>query len=280
MTVNPLNLTPRAALFKRTARFVASTAAVMAFALLQGCAAVPADPNRLPNAADPLETVNRTIFNFNDNLDQAVVKPVATAYRNVTPALVRTGVTNFFSNLSDVWSLVNSVLQAKPADAGETLIRLSVNTFFGLGGLLDIAGEMNISKHTEDFGQTLGYWGVPSGPYLVLPVFGPSTVRDTAALVVDMQGDPVSATGNVPVRNSLTATRLVNLRSSLLGAGELLDGASIDKYGFARDVYLQRRQSLIRGTAAVKEERFDLPEGPQNRAAPAATPAAPAPAAQ
>lgn len=229
---------------------------LLALALLQGCAT---GPNAQPE--DPLEPLNRTVFNFNDGLDRAIVKPVATAYRNVTPQPVRRGVTNFFGNISDVWSTVNNALQGKGTEAMESLFRVTTNTVWGVGGLFDVASDLNITKHTEDFGQTLGYWGVPSGSYLVLPVLGPSTVRDTGALFVDFQGDLVSQAHNVPVRNTASVLRAVNLRANVLNAGEVIDQAALDKYSFTRDAYLQRRQSLIRDSRPEEEERFDLPAG-------------------
>ncbi len=241
-------------------------AAALALALLQGCAT---GPNA--NPTDPLEPFNRAMFSFNEGVDRAIVKPVATAYRDVTPAPIRTGVTSFFGNISDVWSLVNNMLQAKPEAAADSLFRVTVNTFWGLGGIFDVASEMKIPKHSEDFGQTLGYWGVASGPYLVLPLLGPSSVRDSVGTLVDYRGDLVSRTDNVPVRNSLTGLRAVNMRANVLSAGDLLEQAALDKYSFAREIYLQRRRSLIRDGAPEAEERYDLPE---------AAPAAPAPAAK
>jgi phospholipid-binding lipoprotein MlaA len=234
-------------------------AAAAVLALAQGCATGP-DANR----ADPLEPFNRTIFSFNDKVDKAVVKPVASAYREVTPKLVRTGVTNFFGNIGDVWSAVNNALQAKPQRAFESLFRFTTNTVFGVAGLFDVASELKIPKHSEDFGQTLGHWGVPSGPYLVLPVLGPSTFRDTAGTVVDFNGNLLTKSSDVGFRNTVSAVGIVNVRANLLDAGDLLDQASLDKYSFARDVYLQRRRSLIRPAGTEKEERFDLPEGGQD----------------
>ena len=240
--------------------------ATVALALLQGCATGPQ-----ANPTDPLEPFNRSVYSFNEGLDRAVLKPVATAYQNITPSPVRTGVTNFFENISDVWSMVNNVLQAKPAQAADSLFRVTTNTLWGVGGIFDVATELKIPKHKEDFGQTLGTWGLGSGPYVVLPLFGPSSVRDTAGLVVDMQGDLVSQSGNVPARNSLKTLNLVDTRASLLRAGDLLDQAALDKYAFTRDAYLQRRKSLIGGNERTEpEERFDLPETP-----PAGVPAAP-----
>jgi phospholipid-binding lipoprotein MlaA len=247
-------------------------AAAGVLALAQGCATGP-DANR----SDPLEPFNRTIFSFNDKVDVAVVKPVASAYREVTPKMVRTGVTNFFGNIGDAWSAVNNALQAKPQRAFESLFRFTTNTVFGVAGLFDVASELQIPKHSEDFGQTLGHWGVPSGPYLVLPVLGPSTFRDTAGTFVDFNGNLLTRTNDVGFRNTVSAIGIVNVRANLLDAGDLLDQASLDKYSFARDVYLQRRRSLIRPDTGTKEERFDLPEDSQS-APSGGAPLAPAPA--
>jgi phospholipid-binding lipoprotein MlaA len=219
---------------------VRASLVVGALAVLAGCAT---GPNA--NPADPLEPLNRQVARFNDTVDDAVLRPVATVYRQVLPSPVRTGVNNFFSNLSDVWSFANSVAQLKLQDSAQTFMRVNVNTFFGLGGLLDIATEAGIDHHPEDFGQTLGYWGVPSGPYLVLPLLGPSTLRDALALPIDINGDPVNYVTNIPLRNSMYALRLVDIRSNLLRAGQLLQDAALDKYSFTRDAFLQRRRSEI-----------------------------------
>ena len=233
------------------------TVAALALALLQGCAS---GPNASPD--DPFEPFNRGIFRFNEGLDRAVIKPVATAYRDVTPEPVRNSVTNFFENISDLWSTVNNVLQGKPREAADSLARVTANTLLGVGGLFDVAGyKLKIPKHKEDFGQTLGAWGMDTGPYLVLPVLGSSSVRDTIGLVVDLKGNLVMQLHNVPVRNSLTGLRLVDKRANLLDAGNLMEAAALDKYTFSRDVYLRRRQSLIREETRQPEERFDLPEG-------------------
>jgi len=212
----------------------------LAAAALTGCAS---GPNANPR--DPLEPFNRGVYQFNDTLDRAVVKPVATAYRDVLPSPVRTGVTNFFNNLQDAWSFVNNSLQLKGEAAGNSLVRFGVNTVFGLGGVLDIATEMRIERHTKDFGHTLGFWGVAPGPYLVLPLLGPSTLRDTAALPVDMQGNLTSHIEHVPTRNSVTAVKLVNLRSQLLQATTMLEQVALDPYTFTRDAFLARRRSSI-----------------------------------
>jgi phospholipid-binding lipoprotein MlaA len=217
---------------------------------LQGCAGF----NRNPQ--DPLEPMNRGVTRFNEGLDRALLKPVATVYRQQVPPLVRTGVSNFFGNLGDLWSAANSALQLKIPNAMENLMRFHVNTFFGLGGILDIASDMNIERHKEDFGQTLGRWGVPAGPYLVLPFLGPSTLRDTLALPVDRHGDPVHYVSDQTVRYSLYGVRAVDLRANLLRVGDVLNEAALDKYTFTRDAYLQRRRSEIKG-----EKRNDQDDG-------------------
>ncbi|HQS32862.1 MAG: ABC transporter [Polaromonas sp. 24-62-144] len=259
---------------KTTQSFVQWAAAAVVLALAQGCASGPGTTRE-----DPLEPFNRTIFSLNDKVDTAVVKPVASAYREVTPKIVRTGVTNFFGNLADVWSTVNNVLQAKPQEAAESLFRVTTNTIFGLGGILDVASEMRIPRHSEDFGQTLGYWGVPPGPYLVLPVLGPSTFRDSAGTVVDFKGNLATRGSDVAARNTASAIGIVNKRANLLDAGDLLDQAALDKYSFVRDVYLQRRRSQIGRSVSASEERYDLPEAGPNAPADASQPApAPSPA--
>lgn len=212
----------------------------LSVALLGGCATGPD-----ANPRDPLEPLNRSIYGFNDAVDGAVLKPVATAYVAATPDLVRTGVSNFFSNLGEVWTFVNAGLQLRPKEAAETFMRFNVNTVFGLAGLLDVATEMGIQRSSLDFGQTLGRWGAPSGPYLVLPLFGPSSVRDATGFVVESQASLLGEVNDVGVRNSATALRVVDTRAGLLRASGLLDGAALDKYSFLRDLYLSRRDSQI-----------------------------------
>ena len=253
-----------------TKRMLSAATVGLALLVLSGCAT---GPNANPE--DPLEPLNRTVFQFNDGLDKAVFKPVAKAYKAVTPAPVRTGVGNFFENLLDVRTLINNVLQLRPQAAVETVMRLGVNTIFGLGGVLDVASEMQLERQRQDFGQTLGRWGVGSGPYLVLPVLGPSSVRDAAGVVVEGSTDVVTNLSDVPTRNSLTVLRAVDLRAAFLQASDLLDLASLDRYAFARDAYLQRKRAGVAGKASAvpAEERFDLPE-----AAPAKGQAPPVPA--
>lgn len=215
-------------------------AAAALAACLGGCATGPQ-----ANPADPLEPFNRGVYRFNDAVDTAVVRPVAVGYETVVPSLVRTGITNFFNNLTDFWSFANSAMQLRGQQAAQTFMRLNVNTVFGLAGLLDPASEMGLERHREDFGQTLGRWGVGPGPYVVLPILGPSTVRDAAALPVDYYGGLLSNIGDVPVRNSLYGLRLVDARAQLLPADRLLRDAALDRYSFTRDVFLQLRRNDV-----------------------------------
>ena len=195
----------------------------------------------LAQQADPLEAYNRSMTRFNDTVDEVVLKPVATAYQQAMPAPVRTGVSNFFGNLGDAWSFVNNTLQLRGEAAMASLLRVGINTTMGLGGVLDVATEMRIDRYKQDFGLTLGRWGVPTGPYFVLPILGPSTVRDTLALPVDLRGNLLREVTPVSARNSLYALRIVDTRANLLRAESVLDDAALDKYSFTRDVYMQLR---------------------------------------
>jgi phospholipid-binding lipoprotein MlaA len=224
----------------KAARGTRWAAALAALALAAGCASGPQ-----AHPGDPFEPMNRGITRFNDVVDDAVLVPAATAYERVLPSMVRTGVGNFFSNVGDIWSFANSVAQLKLRNSAETFMRLNVNTFFGLGGLLDVASEAGIYRHEEDFGQTLGRWGVGPGPYVVLPVLGPSTVRDTAALPVNSAGSVIGNMHDVAWRNSLTVLQAVDTRARYLRAGRLLNDAALDKYTFTRDAYLQHRRSDV-----------------------------------
>ena len=229
-------------------------AAVLAVAVLStGCATGPH-----ANPKDPLEPMNRSISRFNDSLDENVLKPVATGYQDVTPDLVQKGVRNVFNNLSDIWSTVNNGLQLKGRDTAESLMRSVVNTVFGVYGIFDVATPIGLQRHPEDFGQTLGAWGVPNGPYVVLPLFGPSTLRDTAGMPVDTSVDYVRNLDHIATRNSAMALRVVDKRASLLGASNLLSEAAIDKYSFTRDAYLQYRRNQVFDGNPPDEE--DLPD--------------------
>lgn len=217
--------------------------------LLAGCATAPDAHPR-----DPWEPMNRQVFAFNQTFDEVAFKPVAVAYKNVTPRLVRAGVTNFFNNLGDAWSLFNNVLQGKLQASVETYFRITVNTIWGIGGVFDIATEIGVEPRPEDFGQTLGLWGLPTGPYLVLPFFGPSNVRDALATPADTFGYPVTLVNPVALRNSLAALNAVDKRANYLRAGDMLDESALDKYVFSRDVFLQKRRNDIYDGAPPPED--------------------------
>ena len=218
----------------------ASLALLVGVLALQGCATV-----QTADARDPWESMNRSVYQFNDVVDTVAIKPAAQLYVNVLPGFVRTGVGNFLGNLGDVWSMANSALQLKGQATAETFMRINVNTFLGLGGLLDVATEMRLEKRKEDFGQTLGHWGVKPGPYVVLPLLGPSTLRDTLALPLDMQGDASQRFSDEATCNALTVTRVLDIRSGLLQTLDVVKAASLDPYSFVRDGYLQKRRNDI-----------------------------------
>jgi phospholipid-binding lipoprotein MlaA len=218
-------------------RVCALAAAAGASLLLSGCAST--------NPKDPFEKFNRAMFSFNDTVDRVALKPTATVYKKVTPSFVQTGVGNFFGNLSDLWSSLNNFAQLKGQDGLNDFTRFAVNSTFGLVGVLDVATPAGLRKHNEDLGQTLGYWGVPSGPYLMLPILGPSTVRDTAALPGDFWGDPWTHVNDIPWRNGGILLRAVAQRAAVLDASNLLEDAALDRYEFIRDGYLQRRASKV-----------------------------------
>jgi phospholipid-binding lipoprotein MlaA len=222
------------------------TLALGAAALLSGCATT-ATPK------DPFEKFNRAMFSFNDTVDRVALKPAATAYKNVAPSFVQTGVNNFFGNLTDLWSSLNNFAQLKGKDGMNDFMRFAVNSTLGLAGVLDIATPAGMRKHNEDLGQTLGYWGVPSGPYLMLPLLGPSTVRDTAALPGDWWGDSWTHVNDIPWRNGGIALRAVDQRASVLDASNLLEDAALDRYEFIRDGYMQRRSSKVLDTDKAQE---------------------------
>ena len=194
---------------------------------------------------DPLEGFNRAMYSFNDGFDTAIGKPVATAYRDVLPAPVRGWVRNFFANIADLWIGANNLLQGKPADTVTDWARFAFNTTFGLFGLNDVASEMGLEKHDEDFGQTFGRWGVDDGAYIVWPFLGSSSVRDSVGLILDFSVDPVLQHRPIRVRNAMTITRATSKRADLLDASRILEEAALDKYVFQRDAYLQRRRNQV-----------------------------------
>ena len=225
--------------------FVRILVLVSIAAALAGCTTIQDARGGPGQRLDPWEKWNRKVFNFNDDLDKAVLKPVATAYSNIVPQTVRRGVGNFFGNFADAWSAVNNILQGKFTAASEDATRVGANTLFGLFGILDVASEMGLEHHYEDFGQTLGRYGVGAGAYVMLPILGPSTVRDTAALPLDRLASPPAFFNGTGTQLGLTALQIVNTRSGLLGATRVIDDIALDRYTFVRDAYLQRRRSLV-----------------------------------
>ncbi|MGZ8259195.1 MAG: MlaA family lipoprotein [Caldimonas sp.] len=228
-----------------TRRRVAVAAALAAMLALVGCQTIREGRGGPGQRLDPWENWNRKVFNFNEDLDRKVLKPVATVYTDIVPQPVRRGVSNFFSNFADAWSAINNLLQGKFEAGFEDATRVGANTLFGLFGVLDVASEMGLDHHYEDFGQTLGRYGIGAGAYMVLPVLGPSTVRDFAATPVDRLATPPAFFDGTRTQLGLTVLQIVNTRSSLLGATRVIDDIALDKYTFVRDAYLQRRRSLV-----------------------------------
>ncbi len=219
--------------------------------LMGGCATT--DPD-FADPRDPLEGFNRAMFSLNDTLDRALFKPLAEGYNLIVPAPVNKGITNFFNNLGDVTSAINNLLQFKIGRAFSDLGRVAINTTIGIGGLFDVASNMNLPRYGEDFGQTLGAWGVASGPYLVLPVIGPSSARDSVGVVADWFTDPVTYVQDDTLRWSLRGLDLVDTRADLLNASRVLDQAALDPYSFVRDAYLQRRRNEVYDGNPPEEE--------------------------
>ncbi len=225
--------------FARRLRLV-TVCAITSLVMLGGCATTGRGDPR-----DPLEPMNRAIYTFNDGVDTVLMKPLAEVYQGVVPPIVRTGISNVFSNLNDVIVALNNLLQGKGVAALNDLSRVMFNTTIGLLGIMDVATDLGIEKNDEDFGQTLGYWGIGDGPYLVVPFIGPSNVRDLAGRVVDWETDPTSYIDPTRDRNAVQGFRLVTRRAELLSASKVLEVASLDDYAFLRDAYLQRRRNLI-----------------------------------
>jgi len=251
------------------------TIILVAFALT-GCAS-----NRPSNPADPLEPINRGIYKFNDTVDKAVIKPVAQGYKAVMPTFARTVVSNFFSNLDDVVVTANDLLQFKLVQCFSDGMRFFVNSTVGVFGLIDVASSGGLNKHNEDFGQTLGKWGIGNGPYLVLPVLGPSTLRDGAGLYADGFASPMYQMENMRARNQTYATKGINRRAELLDQEKILNEAMIDPYDFMREAYLLHRTSQIYDGNPPRP-RYDLDEGddydlPQTPAATDTAPTTPNP---
>lgn len=219
---------------------------LLALLACTGCASI-VKPGATPvTDNDPFEDWNRKVFAFNESLDENLLRPIAAVWTEALPQPVRTGVGNFYANLADAWSAVNNLLQGKPVAAVAVAFRFGVNTLFGFGGVLDLASEMDIDRHFEDFGQTLAVWGFDSGPYLVWPVLGPSTVRDSVALPLNYAASPMYVFNlDLVGQFGVWSVQLVNTRAGLLDTTRLLDTIALDRYAFIRDAYLQRRRSLI-----------------------------------
>ena len=196
--------------------------------------------------ADPYERVNRNVYALNETVDKAAVKPLARAYQKVVPKGPRLCVSNMFSNLGEPYTAVNNLLQGKPKAMFQDIGRLLINSTLGIGGCIDVASQWGIPKHREDFGQTLAVWGVPSGPYVVLPVLGPSTVRDALSKPVDFLANPVGYITNVPLRNSLQGYKMLDTRTNLLETTDTLEQSALDPYVMARDAWMQRRLAQIK----------------------------------
>lgn len=231
-------------MIRRRSRYSQLAVGVIAMALA-GCTTIQAARGGPGQRLDPWEKWNRKVFNFNEDVDNAVLKPVATAYTDVVPQPVRRSVGNFFSNFADAWSAINNMAQGKFEAGFEDLTRVGANTVFGLFGILDVASEMGLEHHYEDFGQTLGRYGVGAGAYIVLPILGPSSVRDAAAIPIDRLASPPAFFDGTRTQVGLTVLQIVNTRAGLLGATRVIDDIALDKYTFVRDAYLQRRRSLV-----------------------------------
>ena len=216
--------------------------------LLGACAGNPKNPD------DPWEGFNRGAFEFNEGLDKYLMKPLAQGYETVTPTPVRAGVRNFFDNLEDLWVGANNLLQGKPGQAASDVGRFLINTTIGVFGLIDVASPVGLGKHNEDFGQTLGVWGVGEGPYVVLPVFGPRTLRDSGGLAVDYHFDLLDQVDPVRTRNGLQVLKVIDLRAGLLPIQKVIDQAALDKYNYLRSAYLQRRRNLVYDGNPPREE--------------------------
>jgi phospholipid-binding lipoprotein MlaA len=262
--------------FNALARALPRVVAALALAAIAGCATTPGVDRQDRHTAgpkDPYETVNRKVFAFNDTLDTYALKPVATAYTKVVPSPIRTGVHNFFGNFSDAWSAVNQLLQGKPSDAGTMTLRVLTNTTIGIGGLFDPATSLGLERKSEDLGQTLGTWGLEPGPYLVLPLFGSSDIRDALALPADTYVSPSLLVAPKYWKEvGIDAIGVIDARAGLLGASQMLDELAFDRYTFMRDAYITRRRSLV-----YDGNPPDLPDeddADEPKAAPAAAPAA------
>jgi phospholipid-binding lipoprotein MlaA len=224
--------------------------ALVVAVLVAGCAATP-------SRVDPLEPMNRALFAVNDVAEKVVIKPVVTVYTTVVPSVIRIGIANAFGNIEDLFSAINGLLQGKPDKAGNDLGRVMVNTMFGLGGFIDIASDAGIERGNEDFGQTFGVWGFGQGPYLFVPFFGPTTIRDGSGFLVRLAAGPVGFIPDVPVRNSLYGVGYVDLQTQAMDARAVVDTAALDRYRFIRNAYLQKRRYDVHDGKLPPEKEED-----------------------
>ena len=232
---------------------------LLAVLAASGCASSPdADPR------DPWEGMNRAVYSFNDGFDDYLAKPVAGVYKDVLHVEIRSRVSNFFANIQDIFIGVNNVLQGKFQDGIEDWARFVFNSTLGLAGIHDVASDMGIEKHNEDFGQTFGRWGAGTGPYLILPFLGSSTLRDAGGTVVDYYFAPLPHVRPIALRNTLYGLYFVNTRAELLDASSILDQAALDRYVFQRDAYLQRRRSLIYDGSPPREREEEVNDKPDS----------------
>ncbi len=244
-------------------RGAARVAAGLALALLAGCATLHTAEGGTSSQLDPFEKWNRKVFAFNEDLDRAVLIPVATGYNKALPEPARGGIRNFFANIRDAWSAVNNMLQGKVENGLHDVIRVGTNSVFGLFGFLDVASEMGLDHQYEDFGQTLGRWGVGAGAYVVLPLLGPSSVRDTIAAPFDYYvASPSVLLDNGGAQLGIGSLNFISTRASLLGASRIIDEISLDKYTFVRDAYLQRRRNLIYDGNPPERAEPNAPDAP------------------
>ena len=221
--------------------------AVVLCLCLSACATPMAERS---DPRDPYENLNRKVFVVNQVFDQVLLKPVAKGYSNYAPDFIQTTIGNFFGNLADVWTAVNNFLQGKPREGIQDTGRVAVNTVFGVAGLADVATKLGLPKHQEDFGQTLGVWGVKPGPYVMLPLFGPSTMRDALAKPLDLYADPVNLATRADVEYSLRAVRLVDDRARLLPTTDMIEKVALDPYQFVRDAHFQQREARVNDASA------------------------------
>lgn len=235
---------------------------LLSLSFLGGCATT--------NPRDPMEPMNRAIYSFNDGVDTALFKPLAEGYRAVLPSFARTGISNFFANINDVLIALNNLLQGKLVNAISDVGRVVVNSTIGVLGFLDVATEIGLEKHNEDFGQTMGYWGIGDGPYLVIPILGPSNIRDAVGKVVDFKTDPITYVKSMRARNVLWGLRAISQRADLLDTSKILDAAALDPYEFLRDAYLQRRRNLVHDGSPPpeKDDDTDIKIKPRTDASP------------